>query len=76
MLTGGVSVIYNSLGTIIAYKGLCTLLISSLHYNILYLLSGLFINEIIYLQLRVKSQVTKGCKTQVNTQLLISQEVT
>ena len=40
--------------------------------------SGIFINvhPIIYLQLYIKNQVTKGCKTQVNTQLLISQEMT
>ena len=40
--------------------------------------SGIFIivHPIIYLQLYIKNQVTKGCKTQVNTQLLISQEMT
>ena len=49
-----------------------------LHYNILYLFSGPFINvdAIIHLQLRIKNQVTKGCKAQVNTQLLISQKMT
>ena len=47
-------------------------------YNILCLFSGLFINAdaIIYLQLCNKNQVTKGCKTQVNSQILISQEMT
>ena len=61
-----------------ALKGCCTLLIGNLHYNILYLFSGLFINvdAIIYLQLCNKNQATKGCKTQVNTQLLILQEMT
>ena len=44
-------------------------------YNILCLFSGLFINAdaIIYLQLCNKKQ---GCKTQVNSQILISQEMT
>ena len=41
-------------------------------------ISELFTNvhAIIYLQLHIKNQVTKACKTQVNTQLLISQEMT
>ena len=47
-------------------------------YNILFLFSGIFINAdaIIYLQLSNKNQVTKGCKTQINSQILISQEMT
>ena len=47
-------------------------------YNILHLFSGIFINvdAIIYLQLCSKNQVKKGCKTQVNSQILISQEMT
>ena len=59
-------------------KGHCTLLISSLHYDILYLFSGIFTNvhAMIYFQFYIKHQVTKGCKKQVNTQLLISQEMT
>ena len=59
-------------------KGTCTLLISSLHYDILYSLSGIFTNvhAIIYFQFYIKHQVTKSCKAQVNTQLLISQEMT
>ena len=58
-------------------KGLCNLLISSLHQNILFLFSELFINvdAIIYMELCNKNNVTQGCKTQVNTQLLISQEM-
>ena len=54
---------------ITALKGICTLLIDSLHYNILFLFSELFINvdAIIYLQFCNKNQVPKGCKTQVNT---------
>ena len=72
MLTEGPSVILTAL------KGLYTLLIGSLHYNILYLFSRLFINvdAIIYLQLCNKNQVTKDCKAQVNTHLLISPETT
>ena len=73
MLTAGVSVMH-----IAALKGLCILLIGSLHYNILFPLSELFLNVdgIIYFLLCNKHQVPKGCKAQVNTQLLISKDMT
>ena len=61
-----------------ALKALCTLLITSLHYNILFLFPGFFINvdAIIYLQLCNKNEAKKGFKIPVNTQLLILQEMT